>query len=294
MTRALRLFVLLVLLPLHATAGADEHALTMWLVEGTVNRVYLLGSVHLLRPGDYPLPAGIEAAYADAEALIMELDMDDLDPVETQGLVSRLGVLPPGQSLAELVGPEAYAEASALAADLELPLDMLASVEPWLAAITIEQLALTRIGFDPAYGVESHLVGKAGNDGKEILGLERIEEQLAFLDGLSLDAQRSLLLQTLIDSAELESTMDGLIDAWRHGRLDELEDAMLEDIGEFPELYDALVFKRNQAWTEAIERLLADSKDYLVVVGALHLIGDDGLPAMLERRGHAAVQLQQE
>ena len=69
---------------------------------------------------------------------------------------------------------------------------------------------------------------------------------------------------------------------------------MLEDIGEFPELYDALVFKRNQAWTEAIERLLADSKDYMVVVGALHLIGDDGLPAMLERRGHAAVQLQQE
>ena len=294
MTRALRLFVLLVLLTLRATAGADEHALTMWLVEGTANRVYLLGSVHLLRPGDYPLPAGIEAAYADAETLIMELDMDDLDPVETQSLVSRLGVLPPGQSLAELVGPDAYAEASALAADLEIPLDMLASVEPWLAAITIEQLALTRVGFDPAYGVESHLVGKAGNDGKEILGLERIEEQLAFLDGLSLDAQRSLLLQTLIDSAEIESTMDGLIDAWRHGRLDELEDAMLEDIGEFPELYDALVFKRNQTWTEAIERLLADSKDYLVVVGALHLIGDDGLPAMLERRGHASVQMQQD
>lgn len=294
MTRALRLFFLLILLTLRPTAGADEHALTMWLVEGKANRVYLLGSVHLLRPGDYPLPAGIEAAYADAEALIMELDMDDLDPFETQGLVSRLGVLPPGQSLAELIGPEAYAEASALAADLELPLEMLASVEPWLAAITIEQLVLTRIGFDPAYGVESHLVGKAGSDGKEILGLERIEEQLAFLDGLSLDAQRSLLLQTLIDSAELESTMDSLIDAWRHGRLDELEDAMLEDIGEYPELYDALVFKRNQTWTEAIERLLADTKDYLVVVGALHLIGEDGLPAMLERRGHAAVQLQQE
>ncbi|MDH4106879.1 MAG: TraB/GumN family protein [Gammaproteobacteria bacterium] len=287
-------FLFVALLMLSAQVRADDHPLTLWLVEGAANRVYLLGSVHLLRQSDYPLPSRIDAAYEDADKLVMELDMDDLDPVATQSLVSSLGMLPEGSSLADLVGSEVYSQAQELAAGLDLPLHLLSSVEPWLAAITIEQLALTRIGFNPAFGVESHLAGKAGSDGKDILGLERIEEQLSFLDTLSLDAQRALLLQTLVDSAELESTMDELIDAWRNGRIDELEDAMLNDMLEFPELYQALVVSRNRAWTERIEALLGERTDYLVVVGALHLIGDDGLPALLQRRGFAPVQLHNE
>jgi len=294
-TLHLRLLAFLLVAAIAAPrAVADAHPLTMWLVEGASNRVYLLGSVHLLRPGDYPLPSRIESAYEDAETLVMELDMDDLDPVATQSLVSRLGMLPAGGSLADVMGPEAYSRALELASELDLPLDMLSTVEPWLAAITIEQLALSRIGFNPAYGVESHLVGKAAADGKDILGLESIEEQLTFLDGLSIDAQRSLLLQTLVESSELEATMDELIDAWRHGRVDVLERTMLEDMSEFEELYDALVVERNRAWTERIGELLAGSDDYLVVVGALHLIGDDGLPAMLSERGYEPVQLRNE
>jgi len=280
------------LLALSAQASSDDTMLPVWQIDGDNNRVYLLGSVHLLREQDYPLPAGIYDAYDDAESLVMELDMDDLDLGQMQSLVAELGSIADGGSLAAMMGPQ-YAEAETLAAPLEVPLELLSAMEPWLAAITVEQLVLQRIGFDPAFGIESHLVARAGTDGKEIVGLEELAEQLAFLDSLSLDAQRALLIQTLEEATDIEPMMDGLIDAWRRGDVGYLEDNMLADMMDYPELYDAVVVRRNRNWVERIDTLLDADEDYLVIVGALHLVGKDSLPAMLGERGHIARQLEQ-
>jgi uncharacterized protein YbaP (TraB family) len=275
-----------------ATAAADPGpGFTMWSVSGERNQVYLLGSVHLLRQGDYPLPTVIDAAYADAEGLVMELDMDDLDPFAMQATVNRLGMLPPGQSLEDVLGPTDYATADRAAAELEVPLDLLARSEPWLAAITIEQLVLTRLGFNPQYGVEMTLAAKASADGKPIDGLESVDEQLGFLDGLSAEAQRDLLLQTLAEGTEIESLMDDLIAAWKSGDIAFLEANMLAELAEYPELYRSIVADRNDRWLTTLEELLDDDDDYLVIVGALHLIGTDGLPQQLTRKGHDVVQL---
>ena len=263
----------------------------MWMVEGAANRVYLLGSVHLLRAQDHPLPQVIDEVYDEAETLYMELDMDDLDPVLMQSTINRLGMLDEGTSLRDLMGEELYAEAMAVAMDLEMPLEMLERTEPWLAAITVEQLALARIGFNPAYGVEMHLLKKATKDGKTILGFESVEQQLAYLDGLSLDAQRELLMQTLTESAAIREIMDDLILAWRSGDIDFLERTLLEDVSGYPELYDTIVASRNRLWVDTIDELLEHGEDYLVVVGALHLVGEDGVPQLLEQRGVKITQM---
>ncbi len=275
------------------TASADEHDLPLWQIDGDSNRVYLLGSVHLLREQDYPLPANIDVVYNDAEKLIMELDLDDLDEARAQALVSELGTITNGATLADLLGESTFAQASAMAAEINIPLQMLASVEPWLAAITIEQLMLQRIGFNPAFGIEAYFVQRAGQDAKEITGLEDIAEQLGLLDALSADAQSSLLLQTLTDAGDIAATMDGLITAWRNGDVAYLEANMLADMQDYPELYEAIVVGRNRNWVSQIEALLDDEDDYLIIVGALHLVGDDGVPAMLAARGHPSVQLRQ-
>ncbi len=272
---------------------ADEHALPLWQVDGDSNRVYLLGSVHLLREQDYPLPSRIDSVYEDAEKLMMELDLDDLDEAQAQALVSELGAISNGATLSDLLGESNYSRASALAAEINIPLQMLATVEPWLAAITIEQLMLQRIGFNPAFGIESYFVQKAGQDGKDINGLEDLAEQLGLLDALSAEAQSLLLLQTLTDAGDIAATMDGLIRAWRHGDVAYLEANMLADMQAYPELYEAIVVGRNRNWVESIEALLDDEDDYLIVVGALHLVGKDGVPAMLAQRGHRSVQLKQ-
>ena len=278
-------FLLLVLAWYAPGAGADASSTTLWLAEGLQNRVYLLGSVHLLRESDYPLPAVIDVAYEDAETVIMEIDMDDLDPMEMQSLVTQLGVLDGATTLRKLMGDDMYAEAAKAAADLDIPLDMLDRSEPWLAALTVEELLLFRMGFNPLFGVEMHLAGRAGSDGKPIEGFETVEQQLRFLDNLSLEAQREMLLQTLKESAELQDLMDSIIAAWRRGDITYLEQTLLADIQRFDELNRVLVVDRNHRWLERIRELLTHDEDYLIVVGALHLVGDDGVPQLLRREG---------
>ena len=277
--------LILCLLALAHASAAD--ALPLWQIDGDNNSVYLLGSVHLLRESDYPLPAGIDAAYGDADVLIMELDLDDLDPIAAQESVQRLGHIQDGRDLAGWLGEASYAQAAARAEQLNIPLHGLSIAEPWLAAITVEQMMLTRIGFDSNFGLESHLLRKAAEDGKEVLGLETLEEQLTFLDTLSLEAQRALLLETLDQAADIESMMDSLVGAWRRGDVAYLEEHTLSDLEQYPELYRALVLRRNQNWTNKIEALLDDEDDYLIIVGMLHLVGDDSVPTQLSSKGHA-------
>lgn len=283
--------IVLILSSWPALADTKSHPVTLWHAQGVSNSVYLLGSIHLLRAEDHPLPSIIDAVYEDAEILVMELDMDDLDGAATQRLFNENGVLRDGTTLRDLMGEELYRRAAIAAEASDIPIDLLAKSEPWLAAITVEMMALYRIGFDPKMGVELHMTSLAIQDGKPIEGLEAIEEQLAFLDGLSLQAQRAMLLQTLEDSADMAESIDDMIRAWRHGDIEFLETQLLDSLAEHEELNDALVTNRNLRWASQIDELLDDRDDYLIIVGALHLVGEDGVPNLLAQRGVKIRQL---
>lgn len=289
----IRVIPTLFLYLLAATAAAHDsgHLVTMWRITGEANAVYLLGSIHLLREQDHPLPRVVDAAYEAADVIVMELDMDDLDPAYTQAAFNRAGVRTDGTTLRDLMGEELYAQALEAAAVIDIPLDMLAQSEPWLAAMTVELMMLYRVGFNPALGVEMTITARARADGKPIEGLETVDEQLEFLDGLPLDAQRSMLLKTLADGAALGESIDDMVDAWHNGDTAVLEDELLGSIEEQPELSDALIRKRNVRWAEKIASWLDDERDYLVVVGALHLVGGDGVPALLAEKGIGIHQL---
>jgi uncharacterized protein YbaP (TraB family) len=220
--------------------------------------------------------------------------MDDLDPVRTQAAFNRAGVMTDGTTLRELMGEEHYRAAEEAAAVIDVPLDMLANSEPWLAAITVELMMLYRLGFDPMLGVEMTMTQRATADGKPIEGLETVDEQLGFLDGLPLEAQREMLLQTLLQSAATSESVDALIDAWRRGNTALLEAELLEGIEEQADLHETLIVARNRRWAETITRWLDAEQDYLVVVGALHLVGDDGVPSLLGRAGYEIQQLKEQ
>jgi uncharacterized protein YbaP (TraB family) len=189
------------------------------------------------------------------------------------------------------MGDELYEQAVVAADAIDIPLEMLGKTEPWYAAMTIEIMMLDRIGFNPTLGIEMYMMSKAQDDGKRIDGFETVEEQIQFLDGMSMQAQRDMLMSTLTESAKLGEMMDELIDAWRHGDVAHLESGMLDDLAKHEELNKALVTDRNSRWVDRIEGLLDDDDDYLIVVGALHLIGRDGVPKQLERSGYTVRQL---
>jgi uncharacterized protein YbaP (TraB family) len=287
----MRLFAALFLVQL--LAGADGHPLSMWRIDGARNSIYLLGSIHMLREQDYPIPSAIYDAYAAADALIMEIDMDDIDPVEEQALATELGLIHDGRSLRDLMGPRLYAEAESLAEALQIPLALLEQTEPWFAAINVEMMMLMRIGFNPMHGIEIHLSGLAQRDNKEIFGLETTREQLEILDRLSPESQRDMLIQTMTDSMKIAELMDDMVEAWHYGNIDFLEKNLLAEMQDYDELHEAIVVKRNRNWVANIQELLQEDDDYLIVVGALHLVGKEGVPNLLSRRGYKVIQQHQ-
>jgi uncharacterized protein YbaP (TraB family) len=261
----------------------------VWSLKGKQNTVYLLGSVHFLSPAE-KLPAAMEAAYEDAEALYMEIDMDDLDPLAAQKVALELGMLPPGQTLAEELGAETYAMVAQKARELGVEPMMIERFRPWFAAMTLVQLHLMKMGLDPNSGVEQRFTARATRDGKPIQGLETLEEQLGTLAGLPAPQQKQFLVYSVEDTERATKEIDTMLKAWRTGDVAALDKLLAEGMEKYPDVYRPLTIERNKKWIASIEQLLDDEDDYLIVVGALHLVGKDSVIELLEKKGHRVTQ----
>jgi uncharacterized protein len=270
-----------------AQSAPAHHAL--WSLKGKTNTVYLLGSVHFLAESEQ-LPSVVDDAYRDAEALLMEIDMDDLDPLEAQQTTLELGVLPPDQSLEQLLGAAAYAKVAAQAQDIGIEPELLNHFRPWLAAMTLVQLHLMKMGLDPNSGVERRLTARASADGKPIQGLETMRQQLGMLAQLPDKQQREFLLYSVEDTERATREIDELLTAWRQGDTVALAKLLQEGFDEYPDLYRPLTIDRNRRWIPSIEALLDERDDYLIVVGTLHLVGKQSVIELLEQRGHRVTQ----
>ena len=102
-----------------------------------------------------------------------------------------------------------------------------------------------------------------------------------------------MLIQTLSDSMNLTELMDEMVDAWYYGNIEFLEENLLAEMQDLKELHETIVVNRNRNWVEKIQELLREEDDYLIIVGALHLVGEEGVPNLLSRRGHRVRQLHQ-
>jgi len=275
-----------------ADGGAkDSGRHSLWVIQGQQNSIYLLGSVHVLSQSDYPLPAALEQAYREAEVLYMEIDVDDLDESEAVAFTLGRGMLPLDRSLDDVLGEKRAAQARAQAKVMGLDLGLFNRFEPWVAAIGVIQAQVMKLGLDPEMGIEKHFERLATKDGKEIHGFETLGDQLGFFDGLSLERQADFLMLSLEDAGSMEEDLETLVSAWRKGESQVLARTLAEEFRDFPDLYELLIASRNRNWAKQIEQLLDDEDDYLIVVGALHLVGEDSVIEILRRKGARAKQL---
>jgi len=268
--------------------GLNAHAQSpVWALRGAHNTVYLAESVHLLRPGDAKLPAAFDQAYAHARTIVMEIDLSSVDDVTLQSWMLEHGTLSGGKTLEQALGAARYQRLSAQSAELGLPIEALNQFAPWLVALTLTDAEYLKLGFNPDDGVERQIQRRAQQDGKPIRGLETVDQQLGQLEQLSLEQQGRFLDLTLEDMKDAQQDTDQLLAAWRAGDTRRLASLLSEEYDAFPELYRALVTDRNRRWMPQIERFLSDDHDYLVVVGALHLVGEGGLLQLARRDGLA-------
>ncbi len=291
--KAAAFVALLAAWPAAASAGAGAGDGLVWVLRGERNVVYLAGSVHLRRPDGAALPEPIERAYRDAESLVMEIDLDDLDPLAGARYTAMHGMYGPDHSLRATLGAERWSALATHAAGLGLAPQILERFEPWAVALLLSATQLQRSGLSPDAGVEQQLAARAVADGKPIAGLETIEQQLALFDSLSEADQARFLELALADASTLPEQIDAIDAAWHAGRLAELEALLTREYARFPELFDVLVERRNRAWLPALRALLDRDDDVLVVVGALHLVGEASVLALLRAAGLEPVRLEE-
>ena len=276
-----------------APAAADTRGRgVLWTVEGRHNTVYLLGSVHLLRESDGALPGTAEAAYDDAERLVMEIDLDDpavADPAALLGDMQRSARLPQGTTLRGVLGPD-YPSIAGQAEAAGLDLGLLDDFAPWFVATLLMQAELAELGFRPELGIEQRIALRAARDRKPIEGLETPAGQFATLARLPLPVQKRFLQMTIEETADIDAELERMLEAWRAGDTAALAELLTDAYEEFPELYGPLTEERNRAWVEEIGALLDDRDDYLVVVGALHLVGRNSVVDLLRSRGYTVTR----
>jgi len=272
-----------------AARGADEHH-TLWVARGAHNSVVLLGSVHMLKPGASELPPEAAQAYAHAKALVMEVDLNALNAEDLLTAMSNQSAMAEDQTLAEALGPALYDRFRKQARVLGLDADMLAHTQPWLAALALDQAQMAKLGYASAAGVDEQLAHQAAADHKPIVGLETVEEQLGVFARLSAAQQRRFLAYTLDEEERAGDELEHMVSAWRRGDTVALEQLLQEGFEDFPDLLAVLTTERNRRWLATLLPLLAENQDYLVVVGAMHLVGKNGLVELLRQRGYSVTQ----
>jgi uncharacterized protein YbaP (TraB family) len=237
------------------------------------------------------LPQAFEQAFQEAEVTVLELNPDSLAPARLQTLTLAKGMYQNGKTLQSALSPETYKLVDDRMRQMGMAAALFNSFEPWLVGVTIAALQLQQLGLDPALGVDKYFFDKAKQEHKEILNFETVEYQLDRIDGLSPKLQEEFLMQTLKDWDLTAKDFDELVQAWAAGDAASLEIKLFESFKEFPEIYERLITERNQNWLPQIEEFLQQDRDYLIVVGAGHLVGKDSVLQLLRARGYESEQL---
>jgi uncharacterized protein YbaP (TraB family) len=266
-------------------SAADLHCL--WAVKGARNTVYLFGSLHWLPPSASTLPPEVLRAYDRAKTLVLEADITD--PAIQLGMLQR-SMLPAGQTLASVLGPDVYARYTAAAKPLGFEPDSVSPFQPWFAVMMLEMAQLANLGLQADSGVEMQLATRAATDGKRVEGLETVAQHLALLSDMSMPEQRDFVAGSLEDLAGVPKMLDRLVDAWIRGDTKAIEESSVDAFRRYPALQRRLVTDRNRRWVDKLARMLEQGDDYFVAVGVLHLVGRDSVVDLLRRRGYTVVQ----
>jgi uncharacterized protein YbaP (TraB family) len=275
-----------------AAAGTSATAPTrppLWKVSDKDNTLYLLGSFHLLKSSDYPLSQDVEAAYADAESVVFEVTPEEMADPANAGKMMAAANLANGQKLSTVLPAPLRAKLVERMGG-EAAFAQIEPYDPWFVNLTMVLAKAAQMGFEFDKGLDNHLMRRAQTEGKPTAGLENVDAQFQALDSAPMNEQ-VLGLQDLIDNPEeMPRQLDQMHNAWRVSDDAALSELMLQEMRtKTPVSYQRMNVARNDAWMPRLRALLDDGakgEDALVVVGALHLLGEDGLVRKLRANGY--------
>lgn len=258
----------------------------LWKAQTDAGTVYLLGSFHLLRADDYPLHPEVEAAYARADKLVFELDPAELASPDTVKAITALARFDDGRTLRGVISAETAEKLQVFMGGSEAAVVAADPFKPWFMGMNLMLGTMATMGLDPKLGLDQHFMQRAAKDGKPVDGLETALDQMQALDRSPLAEQEHMLSEALEPAAEMRERIFELHDVWRRGDPVRLEALVNEDMATHtPQMYVLLNRDRNQKWLPQLLTMLDETQTRLVIVGAMHLIGEDGVVDQLKSRG---------
>lgn len=263
----------------------------LWAIKDHDSTIYLFGTIHVLKPDTQWRSARIDKALTASGDLTLEIIGAD-DPAVMQPLILKYG-LDPANPLSSKIAPDKFQHASELAQAGGVPPQALNMMRPWLAAVSLSMLPVIKAGYDPKSGVEQVLAKEAKAAGKLENAFETPEQQIRFFGDLPAKTEADFLSATLDDVDEGVGKIDKMVAAWAAGDIAELEAEFVSEMkGDYPDLYELLIVKRNEDWARQLKTKLAGSGVSFVAVGSGHLVGPDSVQAQLAKLGIKAQRVE--
>lgn len=260
---------------------------SVWVVDGpNGGRLYLCGTIHILREKDYPLAPAYEAAYMYSNKLVLELPPGASSGPELTSRMSQLGMYSADTSLEANVSKETWEAVKKWTEKRGLEISSMNRFRPWFMALLMTNVEYASLGAKAEMGVDTHFEQRAKKDGKPAEGLETAEFQIQLFASLSDKQQRELLEQTLAEVSHVAEEYEKIVLAWKRGDLKALDEMMLREAERYADLNELFVTARNLAWMDRLEQMLKNGEKVMVLTGTLHFISDTGLIELMRKRGH--------
>jgi uncharacterized protein len=283
MFRPIRLILAALFVALVANSAAAEPA--VWVVKGKAATVVLFGSVHLLPPGLDWEPVRLKLALAGAQDVWFEIPIDDASNLAAGQAAIKAGMQPQGETLRGQLTTRDQARLARAALVCGLPVEGLDRLKPWFADVTLSVASYRMAGAAVEEGVERHISATLPPT-VERRAFETPAEQIGYLSAAPVPDQVASLRETLDELDQGPASYQRLVRAWMAGDARALRrEALQPMMRQSPGVYKSLVADRNRRWVETIAERLQSSGEAVVIVGVGHLVGPDGVPALLRRRG---------
>jgi len=269
----------------------SAHAKTsLWKVSKDNNYLYIGGTIHILGKNDYPLPPEYEKSYKDSKTVILETDLQKMESLDFQMKMIDTLSYQNSETIKDHLNKETLSELENYLKKNNIPLFTVQKFKPGMIVSLLTVTELKKLGID-SEGVDSFFNSKAIKDQKGLGELETIEEQLSFLSSMGEKNTNEFILYTLRDLKEFPKLFSDLKNAWLTGDMSTMNTIGIQPmLKDFPETYETLIKKRNNAWVPKIEAMFKTNEVEMVLVGALHLAGPDSVLTQLESLGYKIEQ----
>jgi len=262
----------------------------LWKVQSGGRVMYLAGSVHALTADAYPLNPAYQRAFDASSALVEEIDLAEADPLAGGiGLLAK-GMYQDGRTFSSAVSRQTVTLVEEKLKNTPLALDLIQPMKPWMVMLMIEALGSQDAGLDPELGLDKHFYNLATDGRKQVIGLETAESQIDRFDKMPEAMQEQMLRSELAEMDTEKSSLRSILTAWQTGDAAAIEKMLLASFTTNPAAYTSLITERNRNWMPQLETCLRRSSPCFVIVGAAHLVGPQGLLAMLQQKGYRVEQ----